>query len=153
MRLLRICLLLIFGCSMSNSTRAQIIQDPTTWTYEAKKKSLNEYELIFHLSLKEGWHVWSLKPGGDGFQVIPSFVLDKNTALKSQSKVREIGKPVTRKVEGVKGMVTSLANKVDYIITVKVTGNTTIKGKQEYQVCNENLCLPPKDKEFVFELK
>ena len=153
MRLLRIGILLTFGFLTAHNTRAQIIQDPTTWTYEVKNKSVNEYELIFHLSLKEGWHVWSLKPGGDGFQVIPSFVLSKNAAIISQSKIREIGKPITRKVEGVKALVTSLANKVDYVMTVKVTGNTTIKGKQEYQVCNENLCLPPKDKEFVFELK
>jgi thiol:disulfide interchange protein DsbD len=153
MRLLRLYLLLIVGFLASNSVHAQIIKDPTTWTYEVKKKAMNEYELVFHLSLKENWHVWSIKPGGDGFQIVPSFVLDKNTALKSQSKIREIGKPVTKKVEGVKGLVTSLANHVDYVMTVKVTGNTLLKGKQEYQVCNENVCLPPMNKDFAFELK
>ena len=44
-----------------------MIADPTTWTYEVKKMSANEYQLIFHVSLKEGWHIWSLKPGGDGY--------------------------------------------------------------------------------------
>jgi len=35
----------------------QMIDDPTTWKYEVKKKSATEYQLIFHLDLKTGWHI------------------------------------------------------------------------------------------------
>lgn len=132
---------------------AQMIEDPTTWTYEVKKKSGNDYQLIFHLDIKSGWHIWSMHPGGDGFQIVPSFTFDKNAKLKVHGEAVEKGKATTTTMEGVEGKITYLSGKVDYIQEVTVTGKTKITGKHEYQVCNDKMCLPPKDKSFVFEIK
>jgi hypothetical protein len=63
--------------------------NPAAWTYEVKKKSATEYQLIFHLDLKHGWHIWSLKPGGDGFQIVPLFSIDNNTNVQLKGEVKE----------------------------------------------------------------
>jgi thiol:disulfide interchange protein DsbD len=132
---------------------AQMTADPTTWKYEVKKKSATEYQLIFHLDLKQGWHIWSVKPGGDGYQIAPSFTFNKNGAYQAQGGVKESGKATTATMDGIDGKVTYLSGKIDYIQNVKVTGRGKITGKHTYQVCNDRMCLPPKDKDFVFEVK
>ena len=47
---------------------AQIISDPTTWSFKAKKVSGADYELIINCKLRPEWHLWSLDPGGDGMR-------------------------------------------------------------------------------------
>lgn len=138
---------------LSFGLHAQIIQDPTTWSYEVKKKTGNEYELLFHLKLKEGWHIWSLTPGGDGLQISPSFKFDRNPAVKLKGTVRESGKKITGPMDGVDGDVSYFVKQVDYSQLVEVTGNVKIGGKHEYQVCDDHMCLPPKKKSFSFEIK
>jgi thiol:disulfide interchange protein DsbD len=132
---------------------AQMIQDPTKWSFEAKKKSGNTYQLIFHLNLKAGWHIWSLHPGGDGYEISPSFTFANNTHLKLNGAVTEKGKATTTKMEGIDGKITYLNGKIDYIQEVTITGKGKFLGTLNYQVCDDKMCLPPKDQNFVFEVK
>jgi thiol:disulfide interchange protein DsbD len=153
MKLLRYLLLLLPVCVVAISSSAQMIEDPTTWKYEVKKKSATEYQLIFHLDLKEGWHIWSLHVGGDGYQIVPSFTFDKNPKIKIKGAPSEKGKAITTTMEMVEGKVTYLTGKADYTQDIVVTGPTKITGKHTYQVCNDKMCLAPKDRNFVFEIK
>ncbi|MES2701632.1 MAG: protein-disulfide reductase DsbD domain-containing protein [Bacteroidota bacterium] len=152
MRSLKYCLLFL-SVFCAASSFAQMIADPTTWRYEVKKKSATEYQLITHLELKQGWHIWSLKPGGDGYEIAPSFTFDKCPGVTMVGKPTEKGKATTTTMEGIDGKVTYLSGKIDYIQNVKVAGKATIKGKHEYQVCNDKMCLPPKTKDFEFAIK
>ena len=127
-----------------------IVEDPTNWTYEAKKVADGEYEFVFHLNLKEGWHIWSLKPGGDGYEIVPSFTFDKG--VTPETALAEKGNPVTVLMDGMDNKVTYLSGQVDYVQKVKVKGNGKVSGEHEYQVCNEMMCLPPKKKKFEIDL-
>lgn len=145
--------LLVCGLS-AGVAKAQMIEDPTKWTYEVKKKSANNYQLIFHLDLKQGWHIWSLKPGGDGYEIAPTFTFDKNAKVTVKGVMAEKGNKTTTTMEGITGKVNFLSGKIDYTQEVTVSGTgVRITGKHSYQVCNDKLCLPPKDKDFVFEIK
>lgn len=143
----QIAVTFFFSMLVANKLQAQI-GDPTTWTYEVKKKSGSEYEIIFHLDLKEGWHIWSTTPGGDGTLIAPSFTFDKNDKVSLKGKIKQVGKMTTTAMEGIDGKVNFFSGKIDYVQTVMVKGKTSIKGKHEYQVCNDQMCLPPKDKTF-----
>ncbi len=123
--------------------------DPTTWKYELKKKSATEYQLIYHLNLKYGWHIWSLHPGGDGFQIVPEFRIDKNDKVQVKG-LKEKGKATTTLMDGVDGKVTYLSGQIDYVQDVVVKGPTKITGKHTYQVCDDKQCLAPVDKSFEF---
>lgn len=143
----------VLGMFLSLGVMANMIEDPTTWTYEVKKKGNHEYELVFHLSLKQSWHIWSVNPGGDGFQIPPTFEFDKNPNIQLVGKPTEQGHKTTTIMDGVDGKVTYFSGTVDYVQVVKVKGNGVVKGKHEYQVCNDNMCLPPKTKAFTFDIK
>jgi hypothetical protein len=153
MKLIRSFLFAAIATLFVAPSYAQMIEDPTTWKYEVKKKSATEYELVFHLDIKPGWHIWSMHPGGDGFQIAPTFTLNKNSKVTPQGKTTEKGKAITTTMDGIDGKITYLSGKIDYTQLVKVTGATRITGKHEYQMCNDNMCLPPKEKEFAFDIK
>lgn len=153
MKVLRNALFVILGLFISFSASAQMTQDPTTWTFEAKKTGDNKYDIILHVKLKEGWHIFSMNPGGDGLQVPPSFKFDKNDKVKLDGKVKETGKMYTYTEEVVEGEMHAYHDKVDYIQKVTVTGNTSITGKYTYQVCDEGMCLPAKTKKFSVDIK
>jgi len=145
-------ILLVLTCGIVTSSFAQM-EDPTTWSYEVKKKSATEYTLIVHLQIKDKWHIWSMSPGGDGSLIAPSFSFDNNAKVKLKGKVAEKGMMTTTVMEGIDGKVNYLSGKVDYVQEVTVSGPTKITGKHTYQVCNDMTCLAPKDKDFVFEIK
>jgi thiol:disulfide interchange protein DsbD len=138
----------------ANTLFAQnMIADPSTWTFETKHVKDNHYQLIFHLKLKEGWHIWSLNPGGDGFQIVPSFKIKKNDAVIKLGSFKEKGNAITELMDGVDGKVTYFKSKVDYIAELEVNNNTTLSGTYTYQVCDDKMCLPPATKKCSFEIK
>lgn len=149
---LKAIFILISGLFISAVTYAQI-QDPTHWSYEIKKKGENHYELITHLKLDEHWHIWSMNPGGDGFQIPPTFDFEKNSKFELVGKTKEKGNKHTEEMDGVDGIVSYFSGSVDYIQEVKVTGNTGIVMKHEFQVCDDEKCLPPTTKKHTFEIK
>ncbi len=153
MRSLKFLLLLLPVLLAAAPSFAQMTEDPTSWKYEVKKKSATEYQLIFHLTLKPGYHIWSLHPGGDGYEISPSYTFNKNAGVKLTGTVTESGKATTTTMDGIDGKITYLNGKIDYIQNVTVKGPTKITGKHQYQICNDKMCLPPKDKDFSFDIK
>lgn len=134
------------------SLSAQGISDPTTWTYEVKKKKTNEYELVFHVSLKPGWHIFSQKPG-DEFLIPPSFKFDKTGTAKLVGKPSEAGRLKSEKMEGVDNPVNYYESEATFSQVVKARPGAVVKGEHEYQVCNSSMCLPPKKKPFEFVIR
>ncbi|MBL7719209.1 MAG: thioredoxin family protein [Flavipsychrobacter sp.] len=152
MKVLRNALVVILGLLFSFSATAQMVEDPTTWSFEAKKTGDNKYDVIVHLKLKEHWHIWSFDPKGDGLQVPPEIKLNKDPKVKPEGKVKEKGDLISKEIDGVDGIVNYFENKVDYVQKISVTGNVKITGSYRYQVCNESMCLPPKTKKFSVEI-
>lgn len=149
----RIFLTLFVSLTLLATAQAQLIEDPTTWTYEAKKTGEGKYDLIFKLSLKPTWHIWSIKPGGDGYQVPPSFSFDKNSAVATVGSVKESGaKKHSGPMDGIDGDVNYFEGSVQWVQSVTVKNNVKITGKHEYQVCDDKMCLPPKKKSFSFTI-
>ena len=60
----------------------QIISDPTSWSFSAKKIKGADYELNIQCKLKPEWHLWSLDPGGDGLLMPPTFTFEKNKQVQ-----------------------------------------------------------------------
>jgi hypothetical protein len=152
-----LCLVITaFVCLCSSSfAKAQKINDPTTWNYELKKIAPATYEVIFHVTLKPGWHIFSLQPG-DEFIVPPRFHFENDPNVSFDGKVEQRGKLITSSLEGVGKPVNYFESSVDFVFTMKLLNRKPLKvvtGDQEYQVCNDKMCMPPIRNTFVFELK
>ena len=70
-----------------------------------------------------------------------------------KGKITQKGKALTTIMDGVDGKITYYTGKVDYTQTVSVSSPGRISGTHKYQVCSEKVCLPPKDKDFVFDIR
>lgn len=135
-------LFLLFSL-LSVASYGQIIKDESKWTLEAKKKSGDKYELILHVTLPKPWHLYSFKPGGDGSLISPEVKFAKNANLKLVGPVKEKGKLITEVMSGIDGAVNMFKDKVDYVQEATISGNTKITCEYYYQICNDNMCLPP----------
>lgn len=145
-KLFRQILTFVFSVFFISGTQAQIMKDPTVWKVEAKKKSGHQYELVFHVDVKDNWHVYALDPGGDGSFIAPDFHPAKSTRYKVNGKVTEKGKRIDETIEDI-GTV-HYYHSADYIVPITVDTNGEIKGKYGYQTCNDQTCLPPKQLPF-----
>lgn len=130
---------------------AQIIEDPTEWKFEARKIDGNKYDLVFHCDVKNGWHIYSLDPGGDGSFLPPSFTIKDHPDIKLVGEVREEGEIIHETIEDI-GTVHYYTT-VDYIQTVELANeNMTITGEYTYMTCNDETCLPPKTLDFSIKV-
>lgn len=143
-----LALLVLFTSRLS----AQIIADPTTWKFQAKKLKGDEYEVQINCKIKEGWHLWSIDPGGDGLLVPPSFSFDKNPDIKVVGKIQEKGNRIDKEFPGTDGITHYYENEVSYVQKLKIAKNTSIKGKVKYQTCDHSQCLAPVVKPFKIEI-
>jgi thiol:disulfide interchange protein DsbD len=131
---------------------AQMTADPTDWKYEVKKMGADKYELIFEVKLKDGWHIFSQKPGDD-FIIPPSFDVKADRRVKLLGKVQEKGNLKTEKIDGIDNPVRYYESKADFVLLVSAKPGSKITGDHVYQVCNDKMCLPPKKKHFEFVIK
>lgn len=154
MKTIKLFLILIAGLLVSGTVSAQM-KDPATWTYEAKRKFGNRFEVFFHVKLEPGWHVYALNPGKDEALLPPVFKFDEQKKLKVVGTPKETAKPHEAEMEGIEGVVRYFDGAATFIQEVDIVGNAavTVTGTYQYQICNDMVCLPPKTKPFKLSIK
>ena len=149
MKMLKALLVVLCSLFAGIGLHAQMIQDASKWTVEAKKKNGNQYDIIVHAKLPEHWHIYSMNPG-DSSLTPTEIIFSKNDKITLSGKVKEAGKLIREKTAD--GFMNIFKDHVDFIQSAAITGNTTIKGKYNYQICNDEMCLPPVSKKFTIEI-
>ena len=143
---LKIPLFISFLLAMVATGHAQMSRDNTRWTFEAKKKTGNQYDLIIHAGMEKGWHIYAMKPGGDGSLIVPSFSFDKNAKVKLTGNVKEKGKLISKVLIPGDPKINMYVGSVDYIQQATITGTGAVTGEYTYQICNDNTCRRPQQK-------
>ena len=129
--------------------------NPVSWTFETKKVSDCEYDLIFKASIGEGWHLYSLKKlEGDGAPnpTVFKFKPSKNYELIGKVKESETKTDYDKDLE----LTTTYHEKTgSFIQRVKLLSpeKVQITGKYEFQTCNNGQCIFPPADEFKFEVQ
>lgn len=134
------------------------IENPVSWSYEAKKKSADTYEIVITANVESHWHIYSQNTGKGGpIATEIKFKPNPLVAVKS-GKPTEIGK-LEKTMDSNFGTppvaVSYYSDKVQFIQTVTLKGKvkTNIAGTVEYMVCNDSKCLPPTKKSFDLKLQ
>lgn len=139
--------------ALTAGVKAQI-SDPVKWTYSAKKKAPNTYDVVISAVFAKPWHVYS-QTTPDGGPIPTKITFKKNPLVTVDGKVKEVGTMKVTHDENFGVDVKSYSEKVDFVQTVKVKGNvkTNISGTIEYMVCDDSQCLPPTSKSFDVKLQ
>lgn len=128
-------------------------KDPVMWSYAAKKKSDNTYEVVITATLPKPWHIYSVtSPKGAG---MPTKILfKKNPLISLLGPIKENGKLKSEYNKDFESEVKYYSDKVEFIQTIVLKGKakTNITGSVEYMVCDDERCLPPSTKSFEIKL-
>ena len=127
---------------------------PISWTWKAEPLGNGEYKLVFTAKVDPKWHTYS-QFIGDGGPVPTSVAFDKtNKDVQLNGKPTETGTKMHSGHDVVFDMELKYFEN-DMVIEqkVKVLKDTKFKGTLEFMACDDKSCLPPVDKDFVFDLK
>lgn len=126
-------------------------QNPARWSFSTKEIGNGEYDLIFTLTLTEGWNAYSQFLESEDGPVPTSFTFEDGPHYQRKGQVKESGNKFT-KYDNVFGMnLTKFAGTGIFTQRVVVTDpSKPIKGYLTYMVCNDEMCLPPRDVDFSF---
>ncbi|MDR0619982.1 MAG: thioredoxin family protein [Bacteroidales bacterium] len=128
-------------------------KNPVKWKYTVEQSSGDEAFLVFTATVNKGWHLYSqfLEAGGP----LPTvFNFETSNDFSLIGKISESPKPV----EGIDDI---FGTKIAYFarnatfkqrIKINTDKNFTVKGTVDYQVCNDETCIPFTDIDFKFNV-
>lgn len=144
--------LLIFSLGFLQLSFAQI-KDPVAWTFEAKKKTADSFEVTITAHVPKPWHMYSQNMPSGG-PIPTKVVFNINPLVKKIGNTKETGKleKINDKIFGME--VQFFSGKIVYTQLVKVKPGikTNIAGYVNYMVCDDEQCLPPTKKQFDIKL-
>ena len=113
-------------------------QNPTAWSFSAKKINAKTFEIYLTAELEDGWHTYSqFTPDGGPAPTEINFT--KNPLVTLTGAVKEVGK-MEEHFEPLFGVkVKQFSDKIVYVqtITLKAAVKTTITGTVNFMVCND----------------
>jgi len=104
--------------------------------------------------LQSGWHAYSQNQPEDAVARPTEIRFKPNPLVGLQGKIREVGTMEKWKDETTGIQANQYADQVDFIQVIKVKANvrTSLSGSLTYQVCTNEMCLPPRTDNFVVNL-
>lgn len=132
---------------------ALLSQNPVKWAFTSKDAGNGEYDLILTATIDEGWTTYSQFLESEDGPVPTALTFEEGAHFKLKGKAKESGNKFT-KYDNVFGMnLTKFAGKAIFTQRVTVSDATKpITGYVTFMVCNDEMCLPPKDVDFKFTL-
>jgi thiol:disulfide interchange protein DsbD len=98
------------------------------------------------VTLDSGWHIYSQTQPKDAIAQPTVIEWTGNPSIHPTGKAREIGQVEHMKDNTVGIEANQYEKKVDFEqqIILRGTGQTKLTGKLTFQVCTDEMCLPPK---------
>jgi thiol:disulfide interchange protein DsbD len=118
------------------------VEDVVKWQYAAKNTGENTYEINLSAKIKEGWHIYTSNPGGDGSQIPTNIQFIPNRDIQLNGNMNVSGKVVSEKIEDI-GTIHYYKHAVAYKQKIRAKNNTRLKVAITFQTCDDAMCLPP----------
>ena len=125
-------------------TAAAQMVEPVKTSAEMKMLNDTEAELLFHMTIADGWHVYS--PKVTGGPIAATFNAEKMTGAKTKGALTWRGKEISKYDNMFQQEVQYFENSVTFVQKVQLTGGAyDIDCYVEYGACNDQMCLPPSE--------
>ena len=135
---------------LSYALQAQILE-PIHWDIKLKPIENTDYQVVFHATIDEGWHLYNMDLP-EGGPVSTSFEFETKQGLSLNGKTIATSKPIVKKDVQFDMMLSWFVNDAVFIQKIKVTDskNFHLKGHVQFMACNDESCLPPSPYDFEF---
>ena len=134
-------------------TLSAFAQNPVKWSFTAKDAGNCQVDLVFTATIEEGWYTYSQFLESEDGPVATSLTFQESPHYKLVGKAKEGGEIIKVHDKVFDMMLTKFKHKA--IITQRVEVKDPSKGIEGYlnfMVCNDEMCLPPKDVDFAFKI-
>jgi thiol:disulfide interchange protein DsbD len=133
---------------LSTAAIAQL-KNPVSWSFEQKKVSANEYDLLFKATIENKWHLYSEKPM-DGGPIETSVKFDETGRFEKIGTFHALSEPKKVFDKSFNMNVEYFSNQVTFVQRVKLVheGDVEVKGYVEFMCCDDESCLPPTEAHF-----
>ncbi len=155
---LKCLLLILIFAGVAAPAFAQNIPSPARWNWTCKKLAENKYELVFHLELKKGYHIFAdddthgIKRKKGNTIMVPSFKFDNTGEFELEGTVSSKGILETKKMKHL-GLVNLYTYKVLYVQNLKTKPGTRVSGSFTYQICTDEEAMEPITERFGMVIK
>lgn len=146
----KITLILLFASFFFTDIKAQMgSAKQVTLSYASKKLADKKYEVSITANIAGNFHLYAQDAGVDG-PVPTKITIAPNPLLVSEGKFKETGKKITKVEEVWGGKVNFYEKTVTFtqVVVAKSKAKTSLNGKIEFMVCNDEVCLPPAEVSF-----
>lgn len=136
--------------SLSLSGFAQVgSAKQVSWTFAAKKIGDKKYEVKMTATIAGNYHLYAQIAGVEG-PIPTTITFTPNPLLSMDGKPVEQGKKITKMEEAWGGKVNFYEKTVTFVqvVNAKTKAKTSLNGKIDFMVCDDELCLPPAEVPF-----
>jgi thiol:disulfide interchange protein len=132
---------------------AQEVKDVLSWKYDAKKTGDSTFDVTITANIKEGWHIYTATPGGDGSQIPTKIKFNTNPNIRLVGKTTNNGKAVNEEIKELDFTIQYYKGKVIYRQQIVASANTILTGNIDFQICDDQKCLPSKPEKFKIKIE
>ena len=143
-------LLVVFSLLFSVALTAQ---NPIKWSFTTKDVGNCQVDLIMTGTIEDGWYTYSQFLESEDGPVPTTFTYQQTSAFKLVGKAKESGEIIKVHDKVFDMNLTKFKHKAIFTQRVELNDPTKpITGYLNYMVCNDEMCLPPKDVDFSFKI-
>lgn len=120
-----------------------------SWAFSAKKIGDKKYEVKMTATIAGNYHLYAQVAGVEG-PIPTTITFTPNPLLTMDGKPLEQGKKITKMEEAWGGKVNFYEKTVTFVqvVNAKTKAKTSLNGKIDFMVCDDELCLPPAEVPF-----
>ncbi len=128
-------------------------QNPVKWSFSVKDAGNCQADLIFTGTIDEGWYTYSQFLESEDGPVATLLTFSPAPGYKLMGKAKESGEIITVHDPVFDMKLTKFKHKAILTQRVEITDpSKPIIGYLNFMVCNDEMCLPPKDADFSFKI-
>jgi len=120
--------------------------NPVHWSFNSEKTGDNTWVVHCTATIDSGWHIYSQTQPNDAIARPTEIKWTTSPLILTTGKAREIGRLEHTQDKTVGIEANQYEKKVDFEqkITLRSTARMTLTGKLTFQVCTDEMCLPPR---------
>lgn len=120
-----------------------------SWAFSAQKIGDKKYEVKMTATIAGNYHLYAQVAGVEG-PIPTTITFTPNPLLTMDGKPLEQGKKITKMEEAWGGKVNFYEKTVTFVqvVNAKTKAKTSLNGKIDFMVCDDELCLPPAEVPF-----
>ena len=138
----------IGGVGIASQPTMSTDEDPVTVSKRTRELKDGTIEVSFDLKIKKGWHVYA--PNVSGGPIKASVTIEESKGCKVDTRLKSKPAPIKKYDTAFATEVAFFEDSATLSFTLTpLGGDYVIKGYLEHGACNDNMCLPPSDTEFI----